>query len=220
MVLLFFGEAGRFSVQSSVSCSQAQVDPLDVFGVCFTYHVPVFRQHFGESRPVVGAEMAYSKLLQLPVEPADRMLAAIAPAPGQHLVCFGRVSVEEPPFALLPSFDKGPHLVYLYRVVVPLPGTDLQAVGLLVEPPEHGLPVHARYLFNVADACVSDKHLQHQALCLGPAARFLIRVLELLSAVPAEEVLPARALYAIFYYFHTVAVGAVYLDSYLAHNFL
>ncbi|MET3539752.1 hypothetical protein ABID22_000453, partial [Pontibacter aydingkolensis] len=73
---------------------------------------------------------------------------------------------------------------------------------------------------DVTNARVSHQHPQHQGFRLWPAARFLIGVLELLLAATAQEILLARALYPVFHYFHTVAVGAVYLDSYLAHNFL
>ena len=72
----------------------------------------------------------------------------------------------------------------------------------------------------VADAGVAHQRPQHLPLCAGAAERFVVRTLELLAAAPGQGILLARAIYAIFYYFHTMAVGAVYQDSYLAHNFL
>ncbi|MFT2007616.1 hypothetical protein ACMA1I_02990 [Pontibacter sp. 13R65] len=80
--------------------------------------------------------------------------------------------------------------------------------------------MHARHLFNVSDTAVSHQNAQHQLFGLWPAAYLLVDVLELLAAPMAQKILPARVLYAIFDYLHTVAVRAVYVDSYLALNFL
>ena len=114
MVLLFFREASCFSYNSSVSCPQTQVHSFNVSSKSFPNQVPFLGQHFSKSRPVIGAEALYFKLLQLPVEPFDRVLAAVAPAPGQHLARLRRVGVEKPLFAPLSLFYKRPHLVYLY----------------------------------------------------------------------------------------------------------
>ena len=90
-------------------------------------------QHFCESWPVIGAEAAYLKLPQLLVEPPDRVVAAVSPAPGQHLVRLGCIGIEEPAFAPLPLPDKRPHLIYLHYGIAFEAGSELAVVRLLVK---------------------------------------------------------------------------------------
>lgn len=59
----------------------------------------------------------------------------------------------------------------------------------------------------VADAGVAHQRPQHLPLCAGAATRLVVRTLELLAAASGQGILLSRATYAIFYYFHIMAVG-------------
>lgn len=168
--------------------------------------------------PVVGAVFLDVKMGQFFHQFFAGCVVSLADVEGQDFAAVSAVGVPKPPLALFAPPHESPHLVDEHTAELTLELRLFDTGKPLAEHKQDSQNADFQNIVDVADSAAPHGHLPDQLLVARVGTTIGVKILELLAAGLAQEILFALRLQPVLFNFVALAMGATHFDSYFAHN--